>query len=121
MPVFPQVGRLGLGVGLDLPWGDGPGFSTLRPSGTMLDPSTARFFARHATRFGYFFFSFQPRSLDVPVLADYQTAYDELFAAAPAPVAALHHTQLNLAAAAVDRRAVLAFTNDLVARYSLRW
>ncbi|MFT7519638.1 MAG: hypothetical protein ACI9MC_001780, partial [Kiritimatiellia bacterium] len=63
-----------------------------------------------------------PRSRARLVPQHYYSAWDDLFAAvADYPVRALHHTALNLASSVDDRADLLAFTNELIDRYDLRW
>ena len=118
---FPDVpGRLGLGVGFDLPWGGQFGF---QPDGDRVAPRLARFFAGDGPRFSHVFFSWQARSRARPRLADYQPAWDDLVSHVPAGmVRALHHTALNLGTLEpYDRGALFDFTTALCERYQLRW
>lgn len=120
---FPDVrGRLGLGVGMDLPWGQEIGF-TIGEAGDTISERMRRFFAEHREVFRYLFLAFQPRRRNRLRAEEYHQAYDALFAAAAdLPVRALHHTILNLGAIGpYDRAPIYGFTNDLIARYGLRW
>lgn len=108
--------RLGLGVGLDLPWSGPYGFVDGR-----IAPRTRRFLERHADRFAYMFASWQPRDRSVPRAADYFAAFDDLFAGLPYRDKALHPTALNLASPTYDRTAIIDLVNALVERYGLRW
>ena len=114
---------LGLGVAMDLPWGDRIGFE--RRSGAD-GPTTkvARFLERHGPEFTYIIFAFQPRDRCRLHPLDYIPAYDALFALDGAPsVRALHHTLLNLGGCwdAFSPGEVAAFTNTLIDRYHFRW
>lgn len=114
--------RLGLGVGLDLPWGVRTGFRHL-PDGDRVTAKVRRFFERYRERFAYGFVAFQPRSRDRLAAEDYFAAYDDFFdALGPDRARALHQTTLNLGATEpYDRTAIAAFTNALIDRYGLEW
>jgi len=122
---FPDVpGRLGLGVGLDMPWGGPVGFVPDPARGSDgLAPRVRRFLADPGARWSHAFFSWQPRARARLRLDDYVPAWDDLFAHVPAgTVRALHHTALNLGTLApYGRAALLDFTNALCERYHLRW
>jgi uncharacterized protein (UPF0276 family) len=122
---FPAVsGRLGLGVGFDLPWGGAVGFVPDPASGhDVLAPPLRRFLARPLPRWSHAFFSWQPRARSRLRLADYVPAWDDLVTHVPAgTVRALHHTALDLGALAPgDRGALCDFTSALCERYELRW
>lgn len=119
---FPAVRRLGLGVGLDVPWGPG-GFVHDVQHGDAVSPSVKRFLAGEGREATHLFFAWQPRDRSRPRLADYRQAWDDLWSAAPsAAVRALHHTALNLGAVdGYQRGALFEFTNALVDRYQLEW
>lgn len=108
--------RLGLGVGLDLPHEAPYGIV-----GDRVAERTVRFLQRHADRFAYFFVSWQPPHRGTPRIDDVVAPFDALFDQVPIPVRALHQTALNLGAVRYDRTAILALTNELVARYGLAW
>jgi uncharacterized protein len=119
-------GRLGLGVGLDLPWGAPIGFAFDPTHGTAGDRVTERvirFLQGHQRDFAYLFVSWQPRSRDRLDARDYYAAYDDLFARAPAfAVRALHQTAFNLGALeSYDRRPIVELTNALIERFGLAW
>ncbi len=120
---FPDVpGRLGLGVGLDLPWG--PEIGIVREEGRdVVGRRVTRFLHRHAADFAYLFVSWQAQGRNVPRAADYHAVFDDLFRRSPSyPVRALHQTALNLGATEpYDLDAVCAFTNDLVGRHGFAW
>lgn len=108
--------RLGLGVGLDLPW-QGP-YGIV---GGQVLPRTVRFLQRYAPRFRALFVSWQPRDKGPPSLDAVAPALDALFAQVPIDTRALHQTALNLAAVHYDRTPVVRLTNALIARYGLQW
>ena len=121
---FPNVQRrLGLGVGLDLPWGAPIGFERDEEAGDRIAPRVVRYLNRHHEDFSYLFVSWQPRSRNRLALEDYIDVWDDLFAQVPAwPVRALHQTAMNLGALEpYDTGEVVAFTNALIARYDLAW
>ena len=121
---FPEVDRrLGLGVGLDLPWGAPIGFERDEEAGDRIAPRVVRYLNRHREDFNYLFVSWQPRSRNRLALEDYIDVWDDLFAQVPPwSVRALHQTAMNLGALEpYDTREVIAFTNALIARYNLRW
>ena len=115
--------RLGLGVGLDLPWGSPIGFGFEREHGDRVTPGVVEFLSRQEDLFNYWFISWQPRGRNRLNAAEYAPAWDDLFERAPAfPVRGLHQTSFNLGALEhYDRREIIAFTNDLIARYDFKW
>ena len=120
---MPKVaGRLGLGIGMDMPWGGDISF-VCREQGDGISERLEHFLARHHGQFSHIFFAYQPKSRNQLRVSDYQAAYDALIsAAADIPVRALHHTILNTGACeAYDREQILAFTNELCERYRLSW
>jgi uncharacterized protein (UPF0276 family) len=108
--------RIGLGVGLDLPWRGPYGIVDGRVSAR-----TQRFLQRYADRFDYLFVSWQPPNRGTPKLADCTAPFDDLFANVSFANKALHQSALNLAGADYDRRAIIALTNELAARYGFAW
>lgn len=121
---FPSVaGRLGLGVGLDLPWGRTIGFRRDPQRGDAVSEPVVRFMSSHASAFRYLFVSWQPRDRNRLDATDYFAAYDDLFARAPVfAVRALHQTTLNLGALeAYDRGEIIDLTNALIERYRMAW
>lgn len=121
---LPHVARrLGLGVGLDLPWGARIGFQRDAVHGDTVSDRVVRFLCAYAESFAYLFVSFQPKDRNRLRARDYFSAYDDLFARSPSFSArALHQTALNLGALEdYDRSAIADFTNELAARYGLAW
>lgn len=114
------VDRLGLGVGVDLPWGSPHGF-VATPRGDRVAEPIARFVG--GGRFSHWFVSWQPRDRNRLDIDDYAPAFDDLFARVPEPaVRALHHTALNLATTRpYRRRELIDFTNALIERYGFAW
>src|SRR5579859_4314000 len=116
---FPRLERRGLGVGLDLPWGDGStGFAA-----DHLAAPVRSYLQAGAASWSHAFFSWQPRDRALPTLGDYAAAWDDLITALPSALPrALHQTSLNLAALGSYRRTeIFDFTNALCERYCLRW
>lgn len=118
--------RLGLGVGLDLPWHADLGFATRADGRDRVSEPVAAFFATHGEKYGYAFVSWQPRDRSRLHIDRYAQAYDDLFArVVTQPVRALHHTALNLATTdptyASARAELIQFTNALIRRYDLAW
>ena len=120
---FPRHPReLGLGVGMDLPWGSGFVYDPVR--GDVASDGVVAFLERHAADFGHLFVSWQPRDRGVLDAREYFPAYDDLFGRVGDryPRRALHHTALNLGALEpYDRRALLDLTRALVERYDFAW
>ena len=121
---FPDISdRLGLGVGLDLHWGDAIGFQQDPRGRDIIAPGVVQFLQAHRARFAYLFVSWQPRSRNHLDASEYFGAYDDLFQRVPPwSVRALHHTALNLGAMEpYDRTALLALSNALIQRYGFSW
>lgn len=112
----PFGARLGLGVGIDLPWKGPYGFVDGRVA-----PRTRRFLDRYADGFAYLFVSWQARDRGRPRAADYFDAFDALFDGLRYPARALHQTALDLASPSYDRGPILELTNRLAERYGFRW
>ncbi len=116
-PAVPR--RLGLGVGLDLPWAGARGFTWSATEGDHLQPATAAFLSRFDAT--HTFLSWQPRGRGA-LGADDEQPWRDALAQCCSPVRALHHTLLNLAAGeSYDRTQILAFTNQFTCRHDLRW
>jgi uncharacterized protein len=119
----PVTARLGLGVGLDLPWGAPIGFCRDPEGADHVEERVVRFLNAHAGAFSHLFVSWQPRDRNRLDARDYFAAYDDLFRRAPAGAArALHQTALNLGALErYDRAPIIELTNALIERYELSW
>jgi uncharacterized protein len=113
-----------LGVGFDLAYGDSHGLVPIDGGGYELAWRVRRYLAESRRRFGYAFFSFQPRDRGLLDPRDYVPIWDRLIGDVPQFGAlGLHHTMLNLGSidANADRSRLLDFTNALIERYQLRW
>jgi len=121
MPAVPR--RLGLGVGIDLPWGAAIGFVHDAQRGDIVSDGVVRFLAAEQETFAYCFVSWQPKDRSRLDARAYFDAYDSLFEQAPwIGCRALHQTAFNLGALeSYDRGKVIDLTNGLVERYDLRW
>lgn len=118
--------RLGLGVGIDMPWSmDGQGFRFAPSNGDTLSGDLRCFFDRYRTVFDYAFVAFQPKARNVLRAADYFEAYDSFFASAEGHIPrtrAFHQTILNLGSLEpYDPEPIIEFTNELIARYHFSW
>ncbi|MGZ3712097.1 MAG: multinuclear nonheme iron-dependent oxidase [Bdellovibrionota bacterium] len=123
MTRFPEIkDRLGLGLGMDMPWGKVIGFQNEGDSGRP-SPRVEKFLQSHSQDFSYFFFSFQPRNRNQLDLAEYQPAYESLLSHIPKSWnVALHQTTCNLGSAEpYGREQVIDFTNQLINTFQLRW
>ena len=120
---FPTLPRRGLGIGLDLRWGDPVGFIALPDGSDGIAPALRAFLASQTGACAHTFFSWQPRDRGRLRLADYAPGWDQLCALLPLSLPrALHHTALNLAAlGGAPRTALLDFTNALCDRYGFGW
>ncbi len=121
---FPDIPhRLGLGVGLDLHWGDAMGFQLDSRGRDIIAPGVVQFLQAHRDRFAYLFVSWQPRNRNHLDPTEYYAAYDDLFRRVPPwSYRALHHTALNLGAMEpYERTDLLELTNALIRRYGLSW
>ena len=114
--------RLGLGVGLDLPWGTSIGFENTKCGGHPTS-NVNRFLRRYDDVFNFAFVAFQPKNRGQLRAEAYFPAYKQFFdVAAQGKVRALHQTTLNLGSLEVyDRREIADFTNQLAADLDLRW
>lgn len=119
----PSTKRLGLGVGMDLPWGEPIGFVRDRERGDSITSKVRQFLTRYQDRFHYLVFAFQPCNRNRLRAEDYFDAYDSLFdVARQIPVRAFHHTLLNMARLSPsDSGDIVRFTNALVERYQFAW
>lgn len=109
--------RLGLGVGLDLPWSGPYGITD-----GQVAARTQRFLHAQAHRFASIFISWQPPHRCTPALADVEGPWAGLLDALPIGTRALHHTALNLASQRpYDRRRLIEVTNDLIERFGFAW
>src|SRR5262245_25937658 len=115
--------RLGLGVGLDLPWGAPIGFAHDPVRGDGVADRVVRFLSTHVDAFSYVFVSWQPKNRNRLEPQDYFGAYDDLFERIPRFCArALHQTTFNLGALEpYERGRIVDFTNALIERYELGW
>ena len=115
--------RLGLGFGLDLPYGDASGFTWDPERGhDRVSERVVRFLQAHGEARSLFF-SFQLCSRAALSYAAYAPAWDDLFARVPpVPVRALHQTLFNLGALEpYDRAPAVDLTNALAFRHRLAW
>jgi uncharacterized protein (UPF0276 family) len=120
----PHVLRpLGLGVGLDLPWGAPIGFRCDPSDGDRVSEPVARFLTRYAENFRSLFVSWQPKNRNRLDACEYFAAYDDLYSHVPRSLSrTLHQTTLNLGALErYDRGAIYELTNALVDRHGLLW
>jgi uncharacterized protein (UPF0276 family) len=116
------LGRLGLGLGIDMPWGTRIGYHR-GADGDDITAPVRQFLRRHIGDFSYLFFAFQPRDYGALAPARYTTAYDRLYAEIPDTVSRVfHHTMLNTGCPEpFDKIEVARFTNALIKRYGFRW
>lgn len=127
MARFPNIDRrLGLGLGLDMPWSkSGTGFRASHDGADTIPDSLSNFFANYRARFDYAFVAFQPRGRAVLNPADYHTAYDIYFSefeAGERRPRAFHQTLLNMGTTDNYPHAeVCDFTNALTERYGFEW
>ncbi len=118
---FPNVSeKLGLGVGLDMPWGDPFGFNIgeNRPAEKVLN-----FIDRYSDDFKYGFISCHPKSRGKLKSENYIEAFSVFFDQAKNFKArALHHTFLNLGAIEpYDKDLICDFTNDIIEEFNIKW
>lgn len=121
--IFPDVNeKLGLGLGMDLPWGEEIGFKSFN-NGDSITPKMKKFFSEYENEFNYIFFAFQPKNRNFLNSQDYFDAYDTLFKEVPNIKArAMHQTILNMAAVEnYDKKDIIKFTNEIIDRYDIKW
>jgi len=111
---------MGLGVGMDLPWGAPIGFDPLT---NRVTDRVERYLRRDIDKFAYLFFAFQPRGFWALDPASYVDAYRSLRALLPVDLPwAFHHTILNLGSVEeYDRTRIFDFTNALIAEFGFAW
>jgi uncharacterized protein len=120
-PVVPvDAARVGLGVGMDLPWGTPIGFDHRTGSVTT---RVQNFLQHNIDDFSYLFFAFQPRGVWALETDVYVPAFRRLRALLPADLPwALHHTILNLGTVQeYERDRVYDFTNRLIELFDFSW
>ena len=119
--IFPDISqKLGLGVGLDMPWGDPFGFNIKekRPTHKVLN-----FINRYSSDFNYGFISCHPKDRGKLDAKDHMEAFHNFFDRANHfKVRALHHTFLNLGAVEpYDKLSICEFTNQLIKEFDIKW
>lgn len=114
--------RLGLGVGINMPWGTKIGFHKTA-QGDDISPPVRAFLRRHRDDFGYAFVAFQPRDFGRLSAERYFDAYDRFFEEIPTGnPRAFHHTMLNTGSPEdYAKHEIAEFTNELIARYRFAW
>jgi uncharacterized protein len=112
--------RLGLGVGMDLPWGPPVGFDLAE---NRVGQRVERYLRASVNEYAYLFFAFQPRGSWALSPDNYLTAYRSLRELLPGEMPwAFHHTILNLGSVErYDRTRVFDFTNALIAEFGFSW
>ncbi|GAA2230554.1 DUF692 family protein [Streptomyces amakusaensis] len=113
--------KLGLGLGMDLVWGERIGFERGGPGRPTDQVET--FLKRNAHEYDYLFVAFQPIDHGPLTPERYFPAYDRIFELfGPERPRAFHHTMLNTGSPETyDGSAIADFTNALVERYGFRW
>lgn len=109
---------VGLGVGLDTPWGSTRGFQE------SVGPALQHFLEKNGENFETFFFSFQKRHYGILKTQDYSFAFEDIYRQASqfAGTVNLHHTMLNLGSMLhYNREAVLKVTNELAEKIPFGW
>ncbi|MBJ6363196.1 DUF692 family multinuclear iron-containing protein [Paenibacillus sp. GCM10012307] len=120
---FPNISKkLGLGMGMDLPWGQEVGFVSTN-HGDSITPKMKIFFNSYKDEFNYLFFAFQPKNRNFLKAEEYFEGYDSLFAEVPNIEArAFHQTILNMGAMEdYQKDQIIDFTNKIVERYDIKW
>lgn len=118
---FPKISeKLGLGVGLDMPWGDPFGFDVRenKPTEKVLN-----FIDRYQEDFNYGFISCHPKDRGILDSKKYLKAFEAFFErAGHFKARALHHTFLNLGAMEpYEKGSICEFTNQLVREFGIQW
>lgn len=115
-------GRLGMGIGVDLPWSGRIGFRRAAEGDGITEP-LRNFLVANRTAFHYLFFAFQPKDRNRLRPDAYFAAYDELFSFVPDfRTRGFHQTMLNMGSMEpYERKDLITFTNSLIARYGFSW
>lgn len=119
--IFPDISeKLGLGVGLDMPWGDQFGFDIKENKPTE---KVTRFVEQYKSDFNYGFISCHPKDRSELNAQKYLTAFHSFFEVAEHfKVRALHHTFLNLGAVEnYEKNTICEFTNQLIRELGIKW
>ncbi|MBU7597563.1 DUF692 family protein [Streptomyces sp. P38-E01] len=113
--------RLGLGLGLDLVWGERIGFE--REGGGRPTDRVRAHLERYASEYDYMFVAFQPIDYGPLDAARYHRAYDSVFELfGEGRPRAFHQTMLNTGTPeGYEKKVVADFTNALTERYGFRW
>jgi uncharacterized protein (UPF0276 family) len=110
--------HLGLGLGLDTPWGSPRGFQASVGSALEL------YLKKYGEHFETFFFSFQRRSYSALKSQDYLAGFEEIYRQASrfSKRVNLHHTMLNLGSTLpYEREQILRVTNELSEKIPFGW
>ncbi|MCK1794883.1 DUF692 family protein [Streptomyces sp. XM4193] len=113
--------RLGLGLGLDLVWGERIGFE--REGGGRPTDRVRAHLERYAPEYDYMFVAFQPIDYGPLDPVRYHRAYDRVFELfGEGRPRAFHQTMLNTGTPeGYEKKVVADFTNALTERYGFRW
>lgn len=112
------MNSVGLGLGMDTPWGSPRGFQT------SVGPALDHFLAKNGEGFEAFFFSFQKRNYGALRTQDYLEAFTRLHQQASefAGLINLHHTMLNLGSTLpYNREQIIQVTNELAEKVPFGW
>ena len=116
-----HFGKIGLGVGIDIKWGDKVGFHENNDG--YLSNELRNFIKKNKDFFNYAFLSFQPKNRNKLSSAEYIKAYKEFFNLFDnIKYRSLHHTMLNLGTTEnYYKKEIIDFTNELIESLNLQW
>lgn len=123
--LFQQFDRkIGLGVGLDMTWGNNNGYVFNEQSQSWgVAPATQKFFEEYADEFSYSFSSLQPMPGCGMSANQYLSAFRKFFDLSNREsLKSLHHTFLNLGTLETYcKRELFDFTNTLLDELNISW
>lgn len=116
-----HYGKMGLGLGIDIKWGDKTGFNENQDS--YLSNDLKNFIKKYKKYFNYAFISFQPKNKNKLSSLEYVNAYKEFFNLFDnIKYRSMHHTMLNLGTIEnYYKNKIIDFTNELIESLNLQW
>jgi uncharacterized protein len=114
-------GKMGLGLGIDIKWGDKMGFK--KNENGYLKNDLKNFIKKNKNDFNYAFLSFQPKNRNKLSSLEYINTYQEFFNLFDnIKYRSMHHNMLNLGTTEnYYKKEIIDFTNELIESLNLQW